>query len=177
MNTSFSPSTAPAPNELPPAAHLWPITARVNASGRLFLGAVDVGALAREHGTPLYVYDEATIRAQCRAFREAFAARWPASVISYASKAYLSPALCAILNDEGLEFDAVSAGEIGVALAAGIPPHRVHLHGNFKPDAELAYALDCGAPQGEGERGVGAERRHDRPQWRSVEEARASVRV
>lgn len=129
---------------MPPNAHLWPLTARLDARGRLLLDGVDVATLARSYGTPLYVYDEATIRAQCRAFREALASRWPASAVAYAGKAYLSPALCRILLDEGMELDAVSAGEIGIAQAASVPSACVHFHGNFKPDHELAYALDAG---------------------------------
>lgn len=128
----------------PPYAHLWPETATVDAAGRLHIAGVDMVALAREYGTPLYVYDEATIRAQCRRFREAFAARWPASAIAYAGKAYLSPALCRLLDEEGMELDTVSAGEMRVALAGRFPAERMHLHGNFKPEAELAAALDAG---------------------------------
>src|SRR5262245_61025109 len=125
----------------PPHPHLWPDTATVDPAGQLHIAGVGAAKLVREHGTPLYVYDEATIRAQCRAFREALATRWPASAVAYAAKAYLSPALCRIVLDEGLELDAVSAGEWGVALEAGYTPERIHLHGNFKPDAELAAAL------------------------------------
>jgi diaminopimelate decarboxylase len=110
----------------------------------LSLGGLDAATLAREYGTPLYVYDEATIRAQCRAFRAAFTRRWRECAVAYAAKAYLSPALCALLAAEGLELDAASAGEIGVARACGYPAERIHLHGNFKPDAELAYALEAG---------------------------------
>jgi diaminopimelate decarboxylase len=128
----------------PPHAHLWPLTARVGSDGHLRLSGLDVASLAREHGTPLYLYDEETIRAQCRAFRRAFEARWPRTAVAYAGKAYLSPALCRILREEGLELDAVSAGEVGVALAADYPPTAIHLHGNFKPDAELAAAIEAG---------------------------------
>ena len=128
----------------PPHLRLWPDTARVDAAGRLWLGGVEAAQLAREHGTPLYVYDEATIRARCRAFRRAFAQRWPASAVAYAGKAYLSPALCRILLDEELELDAVSAGEVGLAVASGYPAERIHLHGNYKPEAELMAALDAG---------------------------------
>jgi diaminopimelate decarboxylase len=128
----------------PPYLHLWPDTARVDAAGRLRIGGLDVAALAREHGTPLYLYDEATIRAQCRAFVHAFVVRWPESAIAYAGKAYLSLALCHVLLDEGLELDAVSSGELGIALRAGFAPGRIHLHGNFKPERELAAALDAG---------------------------------
>ena len=128
----------------PPHEHLWPDTATVSPAGRLLIGGVDAAALAREYGTPLYVYDEATIRAQCCAFRQAFARRWPESAIAYAGKAYLSPAICRILQEEGLELDAVSLGEIGIARFASYPLEKVHLHGNLKPDAELAAALDLG---------------------------------
>jgi diaminopimelate decarboxylase len=127
-----------------PYPQLWPDTARMDAVGRLRIGGLDVAALAQEQGTPLYLYDEATIRAQCRAFRLAFVVRWPESAIAYAGKAYLSPALCRVLLDEGLELDAVSSGELGIALRAGFAPERIHLHGNFKPERELAAALDAG---------------------------------
>jgi diaminopimelate decarboxylase len=123
-------------------AHLWPDTARLDTDGRLQIGGVDVAALAREYGTPLYVYDVATLRGQMRAYRAAFASRWPESAIAYAGKAYLSPALCALLREEKLELDAVSAGEVAVATRSGFPPERIHLHGNMKPDAELIYALE-----------------------------------
>ncbi len=138
------PSAAGATLTPPPHAHLWPDTARVDAAGRLLLDGNAASALLAAYGSPLYVYDEATLRGQMRAFREAFARRWAASAVAYAGKAYLSPALCALLRDEGLELDAVSAGEVGVAVGAGYPAQRIHLHGNFKPAAELADALSAG---------------------------------
>ncbi|MGH2487901.1 MAG: diaminopimelate decarboxylase family protein, partial [Ktedonobacterales bacterium] len=125
-------------------AHLWPETATVSAAGRLLIAGVDVTDLARRFGTPLYLYDEATIRSQCRTYQREFATRWPDVAVAYAGKAYLSLALCALLAEEGMELDVVSAGELGVALAAGFAAQRIHLHGNYKPDAELAYALDAG---------------------------------
>jgi diaminopimelate decarboxylase len=128
----------------PPHAHLWPDTATLDASGQLQVGGLDLLALAREYGTPLYVYDEATIRAQCRALHHELTARWPASAVAYAGKAYLSLALCRLLADEGMELDVVSAGELGLAMAAGFEPARIHLHGNFKPRSELAQALAAG---------------------------------
>jgi diaminopimelate decarboxylase len=128
----------------PPHPHLWPDTATVDAAGRLQIGGCDAVELARTYGTPLYVYDEATIRAQCRAFRAAFAARYPQCAVAYAGKAYLAPALCRILREEGMELDAVSAGEVAVAQADGFPAELIHLHGNFKPEAELAAALAAG---------------------------------
>ncbi|HEY7123274.1 MAG TPA: diaminopimelate decarboxylase [Ktedonobacterales bacterium] len=124
--------------------HLWPDTATVDDAGQLNIAGVSAAALARQYGTPLYVFDEATLRAQCRAFRQAFESRWPQSTIAYASKAYLSLALGRLLLEEGLELDVVSVGEMDMALAAGYPAERLHLHGNFKPDAELQAALEAG---------------------------------
>src|SRR6478672_3900863 len=83
-----------ANHDLPPHPHLWPESAQVDTNGHLLLAGLDVAALAAEYGTPLYLFDEATIRSQCRAFRAAFADHWPTSAIAYAAKAYLSPALC-----------------------------------------------------------------------------------
>ncbi|HKV85072.1 MAG TPA: diaminopimelate decarboxylase [Ktedonobacterales bacterium] len=128
----------------PVHAHLWPETATVSPAGQLRIAGMDVPELARRFGTPLYLYDEATIRSQCRAYQREFTARWPDVAVAYAGKAYMSLALCALLAEEGMELDVVSAGELGVALAAGFAAQRIHLHGNFKPDAELAYALDTG---------------------------------
>jgi diaminopimelate decarboxylase len=116
----------------------------VDDHGRLLLAGLAASDLVATYGSPLYVYDEETLRGRMRAFREAFTRRWPASVVAYAGKAYLSPALCALLVEEGLELDAVSAGEVSLATRAGYPARRIHLHGNFKPDAELAYALGAG---------------------------------
>jgi diaminopimelate decarboxylase len=125
-------------------AHLWPDTAALDETGQLSVAGLRLAALARDYGTPLYLFDEATIRAQCRAFRHAFVSRWPHSTIAYASKAYLSSALSQILLEEGLDLDVVSAGEWGLALQVGFPVERIHLHGNFKPEAELVAALEMG---------------------------------
>lgn len=129
---------------VPPDAQLWPISATLSDAGRLQIAGVDVVSLAEEYGTPLYLYDEATISAQCRAYHDAIASRWPHAAVAYAGKAYLSPALCQLLAREDIELDVVSAGELGIALAAGFSAARIHLHGNHKPDGELALALERG---------------------------------
>src|SRR5579884_1729495 len=119
---------------------LWPITTRRDPQGRLSIGGVPVAALAEEYGTPLYVYDEATIRAQCRAYRESFAAAYPRTRIVYAGKAYLGTAILGILAQEGLWLDVVSAGELVFASRAGFPAERIVLHGNNKSAEELELA-------------------------------------
>ncbi len=123
---------------------LWPITAGTNAEGHLTIDGVDLVTLAREWGTPLYVYDEATIRDRSRAYRRAFAAHYPETEVIYAAKAYLSPALLAILVEEGLGLDVVSGGELGMALRCGFPAERIVFHGNNKSPDELRAALAAG---------------------------------
>jgi diaminopimelate decarboxylase len=118
---------------------LLPVTARVDAAGRLSIGDVDLVELAAEVGTPAFVCDEADLRARAR---EAVAA-WPDGV-AYASKAFLCTAMARLVAEEGMGIDVATGGELHVALEAGIPPERIVLHGNNKSEAELARALEVG---------------------------------
>ncbi len=126
-------------------ADLFPDTARVGADGHLSIGGCDLVALAGEYGTPLYVYDAATVLARAGAYREALAAAYPArATICYAGKAYLAPWLLRLLAPEGLGLDVVSGGELHVALRAGFPARRIYFHGNNKSEAELRQAVASG---------------------------------
>jgi diaminopimelate decarboxylase len=119
---------------------LLPDTAAVDErTGRLRVGGVDLVDLADEHGTPLFVYDEAHVRARCR---EALAAFGPG--VAYASKAFLCMAMARLVHEEGLHLDVATGGEMHVAVAAGVPPDRLVLHGNNKSDAELTDAIEQG---------------------------------
>ena len=126
-----------------PFAGVLPIDADVR-DGRLRIGGCDLGALAERFGTPLYVYDERTIREVCRAYLGEFSSRLPSLRVLYAGKAWLSPALIRILVEEGLGVDVVSAGELHVALAGGMPAQRIGMHGNAKSRDELEFALKAG---------------------------------
>jgi diaminopimelate decarboxylase len=119
--------------------HLLSRTASVAPSGSLRVGGVDLVALAEEHGTPLFVYDEEHLRAACR---EAVAA-WGDGV-AYATKAFLCRAMAALAHEEGMCLDVSTGGELHVALAAGVPPGCLVLHGNNKSEAELGRALEVG---------------------------------
>jgi diaminopimelate decarboxylase len=123
---------------------LWPITAERAADGVLSVGGVSLADLASEFGTPLYVYDVETIRAQCRRYTDAFESAYPQARVVYAGKAWLSRALLEIIAAEGLSLDVVSAGELALALAVGFPPERINFHGNNKTPDELRMALDAG---------------------------------
>ena len=119
---------------------LFPQTARVEG-GELVLGGVGTGALAAEHGTPLVVYCEETLRTQARAYRTAV----PDALVCYGTKAFPNVAVLRLFAEEGLGADVSTLGEFRFALAAGIPGERLVIHGNNKSDAELRAAAEAGA--------------------------------
>ncbi|MHB0939074.1 MAG: diaminopimelate decarboxylase [Armatimonadota bacterium] len=119
-------------------------TQRINAQGHLEIGGCDTVELAREFGTPLYVMDEATIRAKARELREAYAKRYPNSLMLFASKSFITMAMCRIMEEEGFGLDLSSGGEAYTAMQAGFPMERAYLHGNNKSVWELELALQAG---------------------------------
>jgi diaminopimelate decarboxylase len=119
---------------------LLPDTARL-VDGQLVLGGVTATALAREFGTPVVVYDEATLRAQARAYVEAA----PGALIVYGTKAFPSVAILRLLAEEGLGADVSTVGELEFALRAGITGERLVIHGNNKEDELLRRSAEVGA--------------------------------
>ncbi len=132
----------PAPpadlNEL--SAAIWPRSAR-RSGGVLHVGGVDVRELAAAYGTPLFVCDEADLRSRCTDYRDAFG---PDAGVFYAAKAFCSKAVLRWVSDEGLGVDVCTGGELEVALAAGVTPEMITLHGNNKTVAELTRAVQAG---------------------------------
>jgi diaminopimelate decarboxylase len=118
---------------------LLPMNAQVDPAGRLRVGGVDLVDLADQLGTPLFVYDEAHLRARCREAVEAWG-----DGVAYATKAFLCTAMARLAYEEGMCLDVSTGGELHVALAAGVPPDRLVLHGNNKSEEELATALGLG---------------------------------
>ena len=125
-------------------ADLFPVTAGVTPGGHLSIGGLDTVDLAAELGTPLYIYDEATLRGMCREFVGEFTSRYQKTTVAYASKAFINPALAMLAEEEGLGLDVVSGGELAVAMAVDFPMARVYFHGNNKTPDELRMALDAG---------------------------------
>jgi len=121
-----------------------PITAGLSPAGHLTIGGCDTLDLAREFGTPLYVFDEADLRAKCQEYRHEFESRLPDVRVLYASKAYVGKALANLIADEGLGLDVVSGGEIAIARASEFPLERAYFHGNNKSRSELEEALRGG---------------------------------
>jgi diaminopimelate decarboxylase len=119
---------------------LFPTSAAVDG-GELTLGGVPASRLAAEHGTPVVVYCEETIRVQARAYRAAA----PDALVVYGTKAFANVALLRILAEEGVGADVSTLGELEVAGRAGIPGDRILFHGNNKSDEELRGAAAAGA--------------------------------
>jgi diaminopimelate decarboxylase len=127
-----------------PLASVLPVTASISPAERLALGGCDAVELVRRFGSPLYVFDEETLRTQCRAFIQEFRQRLPETKVRYASKAYIGRALAALLKEEGLGLDVVSGGELAIALSVGFPAAEIDFHGNNKSEQELREAVSAG---------------------------------
>ena len=127
-----------------PKLSLFPLTTEINNQGHLCVGGCDVVALAKEYGTPLYIFDEFTLHHKCREFKAEFTKRYPDTLVIYASKAFLNKALALIFKEEDLGLDVVSGGELSIAHSANFPLDKVYFHGNNKTPEELELALNWG---------------------------------
>lgn len=104
---------------------------------------VRLDALARAHGTPLYVYCARAMAARLERLRAAFAGRAD-PLVAYSVKANPSLAVIRLLARRGAGADVVSGGELTRALRAGVPAERIVFSGTGKRDDELAAALEAG---------------------------------
>jgi diaminopimelate decarboxylase len=120
---------------------LFPDTAQI-AEDQLTIGGVDLLALAREQGTPLYVYDRATMDASLEAYRSALREYYPGQAkITYASKAFLCTAIGEWIREQGIWADCTGEGEIGIAVAARVPCEAIVVHGVNKSTDDIRSAL------------------------------------
>ncbi|MEU6113352.1 diaminopimelate decarboxylase [Streptomyces sp. NPDC047117] len=119
---------------------VWPASTVPLPCGGLAVGGVPLAEAARAFGTPVCLLDEAEVRDRCRMYAHAF----PDADIHYAAKAFLCRAMARWVAEEGLGLDVCSAGELEVAVAAGVPPERIILHGNAKSPEDLSVALRVG---------------------------------
>ena len=121
---------------------LFPMTAEVSQQGHLVIGGCDTVELAGEFGTPLYLFDEFTLRSKCNELKTEFGRRYGDVAVIYACKAFVNGALALMFMEEGIGLDVVSAGELGIAQSVGFPLDRVYFHGSNKSAEEIGLGLD-----------------------------------
>lgn len=98
--------------------------------------------LIREFGSPLYVYDEQTLRARCREMKNLL--NYPNFRVNYSAKANTNLELLKIIREEGLDVDAMSPGEMYLELKAGFTPDRIMFVGNNVSAQEMKFATERG---------------------------------
>lgn len=123
---------------------LFPPGSRVDPDGQLVVGGCRLADLAATWGTPLLVIDEAGVRTQVHRFRSALEGLWSNSRLVFASKAFPCTAMYRLMASDGTGVDVAGAGELAMALAGGVDPALIVLHGNAKTPAELAMAVSAG---------------------------------
>lgn len=125
-------------SDAPVPVSLLPDTALVH-DGDVSVGGVSLHDLAATYGTPLFVYDEATLRSRAREAVAGFD-----DGVAYATKAFLCGAMARLISEEGLCLDVATGGELDLALRSGVPARRIIVHGNNKSPAELENAVALG---------------------------------
>jgi diaminopimelate decarboxylase len=123
---------------------LFPPGSAVDPDGELVIAGCRLADLAARWGTPLFVVAEEGIRAQVRRYRQALDAQWPNARMVFASKAFPCTAVYRLMASEGIGVDVAGAGELVMALAGGVDPALIVMHGNAKTPAELRMAVDAG---------------------------------
>jgi len=123
--------------------NIRPITTKINNSNHLEIGGCDVVSLCEKYKTPLMVYDYKTLKSMADAYKEAFS-NYPNIQILFASKAFMTKAICQIFAKEGFGFDVVSSGEIYTAFKAGVDMSTTLFNGNNKTIEEIDLALKVG---------------------------------
>jgi diaminopimelate decarboxylase len=111
-------------------------------NGEMFAEGVPVRRLAKEVGTPAYVYSLATLKRHFRVFDQAFS-KLP-HIVCFSVKANSNIALLRAFAKEGSGFDIVSGGELYRALRAGADPRKIVFSGVGKKKEEIEYALKTG---------------------------------
>jgi diaminopimelate decarboxylase len=123
---------------------LFPAGTRTDPDGMLVLAGCRADELAARFGTPAFVVDEAQLRSTANAYVTALHEAWPRSRVVFASKAFPCTAVYRLMAEEGVGADVAGGGELTMALAAGVEPAHIVVHGNAKTDEELAMSIEAG---------------------------------
>jgi len=134
----------PATDEAAALLGLFPPGSRLDNDGELVVGGCRLADLAATWGTPLYVLDDQAVAAQVRRFRKALDLSWPNARMVWASKSFPCTAVYRLMAAEGIGVDVAGGGELVMALAGGVDPALIVMHGNAKTIAELEMATEAG---------------------------------
>ncbi|MEN9609171.1 MAG: hypothetical protein RLZZ06_1102, partial [Actinomycetota bacterium] len=147
--TELKPSWLAEPkdnNEL--TERIWPKDAVRDSDGEVVFGGVPSSDLVAQFGTPLYVVDQTEFERNAKAVQSALSKEakriGTEASVYYAGKAFLCTEVVRWVDALGLNIDVASGGELAIALAAGINPKRIGLHGNNKSAAEIGRAVSAG---------------------------------
>lgn len=119
-----------------------PKTCKRNENNVLEVGGIEIPELVKKFGSPLYIYDFETIDSITKDFKKAFEGR--DIHMMYAAKAFMTKAICKIMQKEKFGLDCVSAGELYTAHSAGFDMKNIVFNGNNKTCEELRIAIDFG---------------------------------
>jgi len=123
---------------------LFPSGTSLSQSNELLIGGCLASELVSNFGTPALIIDEAALRDRARRYQDGLRSRWPNSEVIWASKSLPLTSVFRLLGQEGLGIDVAGGGELVMALAAGIDPSKILVHGNAKTDDELEMAVKAG---------------------------------
>jgi diaminopimelate decarboxylase len=123
---------------------LFPSGTSLSQSNELLIGGCLASELVSNFGTPALIIDEAALRDRARRYQDGLRSRWPNSEVIWASKSLPLTSVFRLLGQEGLGIDVAGGGELVMALAAGINPAKILVHGNAKTDDELEMAVKAG---------------------------------
>lgn len=113
-------------------------------NGKLYFDGCDLTEIAREYGTPLYVFSENDIVSRFEDLKRDFSDKYGNCRVAYAAKAFCTKGMLKIVEKCGASVDVVSGGEIAVAKAAGFPADRIEFNGNNKLPSEIDMAVEYG---------------------------------
>lgn len=113
----------------------------IGDNGHLILRGVDLIELVSKYGTPLFVFDEATLVENFERFRQAFENLYPKVMVCYSIKTNNNLAICKILCEKGAYAEVSSELDLYVALKAGFPGERIIYDGPFKSEKALRTAV------------------------------------
>ena len=123
---------------------LFPSGTSLNEKKELLIGGCAASELASTFGTPALIIDEAALRNRARRYQDGLRSRWPNSEVIWASKSLPLTSVFRIIGEEGLGVDVAGGGELVMALAAGVNPSKILMHGNAKTDDEIQMAVNAG---------------------------------